>query len=125
MCSKMIEAKEIWWRYWGKQGYNYFLQLCGYDGEDLRQCILVDHKADFMRDANGEENDERYGLVKVLLSYITSDTVGINDGIHYTDEFLDEKVYRDTFEMIFRCMGQSQHFDMMMGNSYCGLPPDD
>lgn len=97
----------------------YFLQLCGYDGEDLRQCILVDHKADFMRDANGEENDERYGLVKVLLSYITSDSIGINDGIHYTDEFLDEKVYRDTFEMIFRCMGQSQHFDMMMGNSYC------
>ena len=38
-----------------------------------------------MRDANGEENDERYGLVKVLLAYITSDSVGINDGIHYTD----------------------------------------
>ena len=93
----------------------YFLQLCGYDGEDLRQCILVDHKADFMRDENGEENDDQYRLVKVLLSYITSDSVGINDGIHYTDEFLDEKVYRDTFEMIFRYMGQSQHFDMMMG----------
>lgn len=93
----------------------YFLQLCGYDSDDLRQCILVDHKADFIEYEDGVENSEKYELAKVLLAYITSDITGVNDGIHYTDEFLDEQMYRDTFEMIFRCMGQGQHFDMMTG----------
>lgn len=62
------------------------------------------------QDEDGVENSEQYELAKVLLAYITSDITGVNDEIHYTDEFLDEQMYRDTFEMIFRCMGQGQHF---------------
>ena len=75
----------------------------------------MDHKADFIEYEDGVENSEKYELAKVLLAYITSDITGVNDGIHYTDEFLDEQMYRDTFEMIFRCMRQGQHFDMMTG----------
>lgn len=45
----------------------YFLQLCGYEGDDLRKCILEDHRDDFMYDENGAETPDRYEMAKVLL----------------------------------------------------------
>ncbi|MCH3949358.1 MAG: AAA family ATPase [Acidaminococcus sp.] len=94
----------------------YFLQLCGYEGDDLRKRILEDHKNNFLYDENGHETPERYEMAKVLLSYIISDNSSVNDGINYTDDFLDEQLYRDTFKMIFKYINQEQHFNMMMGN---------
>jgi wobble nucleotide-excising tRNase len=93
----------------------YFLQLCGYEEDDLRKRILEDHKNDFLFDENGRETPERYEMAKVLLSYIISDNSSVNDGINYTDDFLDEQLYRNTFRMIFKYMNQEQHFNMMMG----------
>lgn len=93
----------------------YFLQLCGYEGDDLRKCILEDHRDDFMYDENGAETPDRYEMAKVLLSYIVADNSGVNDGINYTDDFLDVQLYRNTFKMIFKYMNQEQHFNMMMG----------
>ena len=105
----------------------YFLQLCGYEEDDLRKRILEDHKNDFRKriledhkndflfDENGRETPERYEMAKVLLSYIISDNSSVNDGINYTDDFLDEQLYRNTFRMIFKYMNQEQHFNMMMG----------
>lgn len=93
----------------------YFLQLCGYEGDDLRKCILEDHKNDFLYDEQGNETPDRYEMAKVLLSYIVSDTSGVNDGINYTDDFLNIQLYRNTFRMIFKYMNQEQHFNMMMG----------
>ena len=54
-------------------------------------------------------------MAKVLLSYIISDNSSVNDRINYTDDFLDEQLYRNTFRMIFKYMNQEQHFNMMMG----------
>lgn len=93
----------------------YFLQLCGYAGDDLRKIILEDHKYDLTHDSDGKGNSEPYEMAKALLCYITSDCSGFNDGLSYTDEFIDPQICRDTFEKIFRYMGQGQHYDMMMG----------
>jgi len=51
-----------------------------------------------------------------LTPIYASDNSSVNDGINYTDDFLDEQLYRDTFKMIFKYMNQEQHFNMMMGN---------
>ena len=68
-----------------------------------------------MYDENGAETPDRYEMAKVLLSYIVADNSGVNDGINYTDDFLDVQLYRNTFKMIFKYMNQEQHFNMMMG----------
>ena len=94
----------------------YFLQLCGYEGNQLRKRILEEHKADFTRDEFGNEDYTKYDMAAAMLSYIAVNTTGVNDGMHYVDDCIDTDQCRDTFEMIFRHMDQGQHFDMMMGN---------
>ena len=95
----------------------YFLQLCGYEGATLRQIILEDpdHKYALTHDADGNEDYTKYDLAYAMLSYIAASTNGINDGINFVDDVIDEDVCRDTFHMIFDYMNQNQHFDMMMG----------
>ena len=66
----------------------YFLQICGYDGENLRQQILVNNKHKFI------------------------DTV--DDGLHLTEDCEDAVVYKETFKLIFEVLNQEQHYDMMM-----------
>ena len=91
----------------------YFLQLCGYEGESLRKRILEDHKEDFTRD----DDYTKFDMASSMLSYISSASYDINDGMHYVDDCSAPDVCRDTFRMIFRHMGQEQHFEMMMGSS--------
>lgn len=92
----------------------YFLQLCGYDGGHLRKVILEEHKDDFTRDDDGNEDYTKYDMAATMLSYIAASSYGVNDGLHYVDDFMDLEQCRKTFEMIFNCMEQSQHFKMMM-----------
>ena len=92
----------------------YFLQLCGYDGGHLRKVILEEHKDDFTHDDDGNEDYTKYDMAATMLSYIAASSYGVNDGLHYVDDFMDLEQCRKTFEMIFNCMEQSQHFKMMM-----------
>lgn len=94
----------------------YFLQLCGYNGTDLKQRILVDHKADFIKKLeDGTQDTSQYQLVSSMLSYIVSKNVNvIDDGLNFVTGTMDVGMCRRTFEMIFELMGQGQHYSMMM-----------
>lgn len=93
----------------------YFLQLCGYEGNELRKRILEERKHEFTHDSLGNEDYTKYDMAAAMLSYIAVNTTGVNDGMHYVDDCVDIDQCRETFEMIFRHMDQGQHFDMMMG----------
>lgn len=93
----------------------YFLQLCGYEGNDLRKRILEERKQAFTHDSQGNEDYTKYDMAAAMLSYIAVNTNVVNDGMHYIDDCVDVNQCRETFEMIFRHMDQGQHFDMMMG----------
>lgn len=94
---------------------HYFLQLCGYDGSQLRRIVLEEHKFDYTHDEDGNEDYTKFDMATSMLSYIAASTYGVNDGFHYVDDVIDIQQCRDTFQMIFHHMGQDQHFKMMMG----------
>jgi len=94
---------------------HYFLQLCGYDGSQLRKCILEENKFEYTHDECGQEDYTKFDMATSMLSYIAASTYGVNDGLHYVDDVIDIQQCRDTFQMIFRHMGQEQHYKMMMG----------
>lgn len=94
----------------------YFLQLCGYEGASLRQTILVQGKAEGkFKDADGNDDEERFQLASAMLAYINASSIGMNDGMDYVEECLNATECRNIFEMIFESMNQKQHYDMMMG----------
>lgn len=94
----------------------YFLQLCGYEGTSLRQTILIQGKADGkFKDADGNDDEERFQLAAAMLSYINASSFGMNDGFEFVSDCLDAGECRNVFEMIFEAMRQKQHYDMMMG----------
>ena len=95
----------------------YFIQICGYEGTKLQDKLLKENKDKFIiTDPNTGAEDTTYlQIASSLLLYISSNTFGINDGLHYVDDCMDIEQCRETFEMIFRHMDQAQHFEMMMG----------
>ena len=93
----------------------YFLQICGYDGSQLRKTILEENKPDYTKDKDVNEDYTKFDLATSMLSYIAATTYGVNDGLHYVDDVIDIDQCRDTFQMIVHHMGQDQHFNMMMG----------
>lgn len=96
----------------------YFLQLCGYDGATLRQRILKDNKDKFItRDEHGNEDYTQYQMASAMLSYISANSIGINDGINFVDDCIDIDQTKETFKMVFTLMNQEQHYDMMMGSN--------
>ena len=92
----------------------YFLQLCGYEGLTLRQRILEENKDKFVTNDGGVEDYTKYDTAASMLSYISTDSKGINDGTYFIDDSMDTDLCRTTFEMIFDCMKQEQHYNMMM-----------
>lgn len=93
----------------------YFLQLCGYDGNDLRKCILEDNRESFIKKVDGKDDYSQYDLAGSLLSYIAASSKGVNDGINYVESGIDSDLCKETFHMIFKYMNQEQHYNMMMG----------
>lgn len=87
----------------------YFLQLCGYEGATLRQVVLVE-----ARQRGRYESDEQFHLASAMLSYIKSNTMGMNDGFDYVESGMTAEDCKVIFKMIFECMQQSQHYEMMM-----------
>lgn len=94
---------------------HYFLQLCGYEGATLRNIILVQGKAEGrFKDAEGNDDDEKFQLASAMLAYINANSTGMNDGMDFVKKSLNPKECRQIFEMIFDAMNQRQHYDMML-----------
>jgi len=93
----------------------YFLQLCGYEGTDIRKIVLEDNKDKFVVQVEGEQPDySRYHLAASMLSYINNPT-GISDGLNYVEDCVDAEQYKAVFKLIFESLHQEQHYKMMMG----------
>lgn len=95
----------------------YFLQLCGYDGVNIRKQVLEDHRNKFIVDVENVQPDmTKYHLAAAMLSYINTYSLGISDGLNYIDDCSDITLYRTVFKLIFEALGQDQHYKMMMGD---------
>lgn len=95
----------------------YFLQLCGYEGSDLRSIVLEkkENREKFIKQVEGEKPDMTdYQLASSLLAYINNPN-GISDGLNYVEDCEDAESYKRVFQMIFDALGQSQHYKMMTG----------
>lgn len=94
----------------------YFIQLCGYDGVNVRKRVLEDNKDKFFETpAEGLPDYTRYHLASAMLSYISVNSIGFCDGLNYVDDCVDTKLYKDVFKLIFEALQQEQHYYMMMG----------
>lgn len=94
----------------------YFMQLCGYDGVNIRKRVIEENKDKFVEQAeSGQPDYTKYHLASSMLSYISASSVGFSDGLNYVDDCVDIAIYRDVFKLIFESLGQEQHFSMMMG----------
>lgn len=87
----------------------YFLQLCGYEGATLRQKVLVEAKQQ-----GRYESDEQFQLATAMLAYIKANSNGMNDGFDYVEGAMEADDCKSIFKMIFECMQQGQHYEMMM-----------
>lgn len=95
----------------------YFLQLCGYEGSDLRSIVLEkkENREKFIKQVEGEKPDMTdYQLASSLLAYINNPN-GISDGLNYVEDCEDAEAYKRVFQMIFDALDQSQHYKMMTG----------
>ena len=95
----------------------YFLQLCGYEGSDLRAIVLEkkENRDKFIKQIEGEQPDMTdYQLASSLLAYINNPN-GISDGLNYVEDCEDVDAYKRVFRMIFDALGQGQHYKMMTG----------
>lgn len=93
----------------------YFLQLCGYEGSDLRELVLEkkENREKFIKQVEGGQPDMTdYQLASSLLAYINNPN-GISDGLNYVEDCDDVDSYKRVFKLIFEALGQSQHYDMM------------
>ena len=95
----------------------YFLQLCGYEGRDIREIVLEkpENRKLFIKNIEGEKPDmTNYQLASSLLAYINNPN-GISDGLNYVEDCEDVEAYKRVFKMIFDALGQNQHYNMMTG----------
>lgn len=94
----------------------YFLQLCGFEGADIRRIVLEENKDAFITEVEGgKPNYEKYHLASALLHYVSSPS-GIGDEMFIDDECVDSETHRTVFQLIFKAMHQDQHYNMMMGD---------
>lgn len=66
------------------------------------------------KDAEGNDDDEKFQLASAMLAYINANSTGMNDGMDFVEESLNPEECRQIFEMIFDAMNQRQHYDMML-----------
>ncbi|MDO4665440.1 MAG: AAA family ATPase [Actinomycetaceae bacterium] len=93
---------------------HYFLQLCGYDGQDLRTRILDENRDKFVTvNEDGTEDLTNLCQAESILAYITHNMTDLGDDIFYIENSADIDTCRETFRNIFTCMGQEQHYQMM------------
>ena len=97
---------------------HYFLQLCGYDGEDLRTKILVDNRDRFVTTCDdGTEDASALRQAESILSYLNHEMTGLGDDLYYIEHSANAEDLRNIFREIFVHMGQEQHYAMMSHTS--------
>lgn len=93
----------------------YFLQICGYEGSDIRKIVLEKNKDKFITPAEGGQPDYgKYQLASAMLTYINNPQ-DISDGINYVEDCVDVEKYKAVFKLIFEVLQQDQHYNLMMG----------
>jgi hypothetical protein len=99
------------------------MQLCGYDGVNVRKRVLEENKDKFVETpTEGLPDYTKYHLASAMLSYISVNSVGLSDGLNYVDDCADITLYKDVFKLIFEALHQEQHYNMMMGGgSYIAM----
>ena len=91
----------------------YFLELCGYQGSNIRDIILKKYKLEFItKRADGTIDDTDYHLASSMLSYIDNECSFI-DGFNLVQDSVDPVQYRKVMKKIFEKLDQSQHYRMM------------
>ena len=91
----------------------YFLELCGYQGSNIRDIILKKYKLEFItKRADGTIDDTDYHLASSMLSHIDNECNFI-DGFNLVQESVDPEQYRKVMKKIFEKLDQSQHYRMM------------
>ncbi len=96
----------------------YFMQLCGYDGMNIRNRVLDKHRDKFIVPVeNGEPDYTKWHLATAMLSYLGASSVGFSDGLNYVDDCVDIELYKSVFKLIFEALEQEQHYKMMMGEA--------
>lgn len=94
----------------------YFMQLCGYDGVNIRKRVLEDQKRKFVETpAEGLPDYTKWHLATSMLSYLNANSAGLSDGLNYVDDCTDIELHKTVFKLIFEALEQEQHYKMMMG----------
>ena len=78
--------------------------------DDSKQNVYVG------KDADGNDDEEKFQLASAMLAYINASSIGMSDGMDFVEDCLNADECRRIFEMIFVLMNQKQHYDMMLGN---------
>lgn len=94
----------------------YFIQISGYEGQNLTERILKHEEVFVHTNEDGSVNKDRLQSVNTLLHYVGSDLQGFNDGLDYIDGTTEAETIRNTFHKIFVAMEQEQHYEMMMNS---------
>ena len=82
----------------------YFLQLCSYSIEDLRERVKTHIGGD----------DKMQRIADEILRFIYDEKFDAGDGINYAPDH-DIPAYKEVFEMIFEALSQKSHYLKMSG----------
>ena len=87
----------------------YFVQMIGYQNENLRKDLLDKHEIDIWEGKNSDD----YRVASAMIAMINVGATGFNDGLYFDSSAADVDHLRSVFEKIFTVMKQNQHYDMM------------
>jgi wobble nucleotide-excising tRNase len=94
----------------------YFIQLCGYTYDSLRQMLLVKHKDKIVTDTlpDGTPDYAEYNIIYSMLLFMDTSHSVVDDTALTTD--MEDRVeqYKASFKRVFEVMDQEQHYNMMM-----------
>lgn len=97
----------------------YFLQLCGYEGSELRHIVLdkIECCENLLSSSDNVRNKTAaFRLASSLMKYI-GDSDGIVGSVGYAEDCDDVDSYRFVFKMIFEIMGHTQHYNLMFNKA--------
>ncbi len=96
----------------------YFIELCGYQGQDVKELALKEHRAEFIaKKADGSIDDTDYRIANAMLSSLDQDC-RLLDGPYLVQEGIEPERYRAVLKRIFEQTGHGRHYSMMCGDSF-------
>lgn len=93
----------------------YYLQICGYSGDNLRADLLERNKPDFeVVQPDGSVDKADYNIAVAMIAVMNIGARGFNDGLYFDVSAIAPEQIRTVFEKVFVATGQEQHYGMMM-----------